>query len=205
MSRSGSTGGSDGDNLMRGRQVTPSGVVPPPLEEDVISSPNILMPVSIASGSVSGVGDLGMLGPPLPSLGQFSVPPRQDFDQSRACVAPGFGNVNVSVSRDVRNVAPSPSPSFNPTSLLFPFSDSGFASLPASVPSSSSSLAFSLALLLLLPFLPSLLLLLFLFSLLDFSLYFPYPFVPLISPNFLLVSTSLVLYWGQLVRLSFGD
>ena len=39
---------------------------------------------------------------------------------------------------------------------------------------------------------------------LDFSLYFPYPFVPLISLNFLLVSTSLVLYWGQLVRLSFG-
>ena len=29
---------------------------------------------------------------------------------------------------------------------------------------------------------------------LDFSLYFPYPFVPLISLNFLLVSTSLVLY-----------
>ena len=40
---------------------------------------------------------------------------------------------------------------------------------------------------------------------LDFSLYFPYPFVPLISLNFLLVSKSLVLYWGQLVRLSFGD
>ena len=39
---------------------------------------------------------------------------------------------------------------------------------------------------------------------LDFSLYFPYPFVPLISLNFLLVSTSLVLYWGQLVHLSFG-
>ena len=35
----GSTGGSDDDNLMRGRQVTPSGMVPPPLEEDVISSP----------------------------------------------------------------------------------------------------------------------------------------------------------------------
>ena len=30
VSRSGSTGGSDGDNLMRGRQVTPSGMVPPP-------------------------------------------------------------------------------------------------------------------------------------------------------------------------------
>ena len=39
---------------------------------------------------------------------------------------------------------------------------------------------------------------------LDFSLYFPYPFVPLISHNFL-VSTSLVLYLGQLVRLSSGD
>ena len=40
---------------------------------------------------------------------------------------------------------------------------------------------------------------------LDFSLYFPYPFVPLISLNFLLVSRALVLYWGQLVRLAFGD
>ena len=40
---------------------------------------------------------------------------------------------------------------------------------------------------------------------LDFSLYFPYPFVPLISLNSLLVSTSLVLYQGQLVRLSSGD
>ena len=30
--------------------------------------------------------------------------------------------------------------------------------------------------------------------------YLPYPFVPLISQNFLLVSTSLVLYLGQLVR-----
>ena len=44
MSCSGSAGGSDGDNLMRGRQVTPSGMVPPPLD-DVISSPNISMPV----------------------------------------------------------------------------------------------------------------------------------------------------------------
>ena len=73
VSRSGLTGGSDGDNLMRGRQVTPSGVVPPPLE-DVISSPNILLPVSLASGSVSSVGGVGALGPSNPSLGQFSVP-----------------------------------------------------------------------------------------------------------------------------------
>ena len=124
---------------------TSPGLVPLPLEEDVISSPNISMPVSIASGSVSGVGGVGVLGPPNPSLGQFSVPLRQDFDQSRARGTPGFGNVHESVSRDVRNVAPSPSPSFNPTSLLFPLSDSGFASLPASVPPSSSP-AFSLSL-----------------------------------------------------------
>ena len=55
MSHSGSAGGSDGDNLLRGRQVAPYGVVPPPLEEDIISSPVISMSVSVGSGSVSGV------------------------------------------------------------------------------------------------------------------------------------------------------
>ena len=45
VSYNGSAWGSDGDNLIRGRQVTPSGMVPLPLEEDVISSPNISMPV----------------------------------------------------------------------------------------------------------------------------------------------------------------
>ena len=93
MSRIGSTGWSDGDNLMRGCQVTPSDVVPPPLEEDVISSPYISMPVSVASGSVSGMGGVGLLGPQNPLLGQFSVPSRQDYDQSRARVAPSFGTV----------------------------------------------------------------------------------------------------------------
>ena len=55
VSYHGSTGGSDGNNLMRGRQITPSGMVPPPLKEDVISSPYIYisLPVSVASGSVS--------------------------------------------------------------------------------------------------------------------------------------------------------
>ena len=38
VSYHGSTGGSDGNNLMRGHQVAPSGKVPLPLEEDVISS-----------------------------------------------------------------------------------------------------------------------------------------------------------------------
>ena len=35
--------------------------------------------------------------------------------------------------------------------------------------------------------------------------YLPYPFMSLISQNFLLVSTSLVLYLGQLVRHPYGD
>ena len=109
---------------MRGRLVTPSGMVPPPFE-DVISSPN----VSLASGNVSSVGGEGTLGLPNPSLGQFSDPSRQDFNQSRARGSPGYGILHDSISRDVRNVAPFPSPSFNPTSLLFPLSDSGFASL----------------------------------------------------------------------------
>ena len=39
VSHSGSAGGSEGDNLLRGRPVAPSGVVPPPPQEDVISPP----------------------------------------------------------------------------------------------------------------------------------------------------------------------
>ena len=74
MSCSGPTGRSDGDNLMRGRQVTPYGVVPLPLDDDVISSPYISMPVSVASGSVSVLGGVGVLGPQYPSLRQFSLP-----------------------------------------------------------------------------------------------------------------------------------
>ena len=97
MSRSGLTGGSEGDDLMRGSLVTPSGVVPPPLKKDVISSPIMSMPVSLASGSVSSVGGVGALGPPNPSLGQFGDPIRQAFDQSRARDAPGFGNFHDSL------------------------------------------------------------------------------------------------------------
>ena len=119
--------------------------------------------VSVASGSVSSVGVVGSLGPPNPSLGQFSDPYRQDLDQSHAHGAPGFGLLHDAFSRDVHNVAPSPSTSFDPTSLLFPLSDSDFASVPSSVPFSSSP-DFSLPLLslLLLRFLLWLLLLLFL-------------------------------------------
>ena len=98
------------------------------------------------------MGGIGALGTPNPSLGQFSNPYWQDLDQSRARGAPGFGLLHDAFCRDVRNVAPSPSASFNPTSLLFPLSDSGFASLPSvpflsppafSLPLSSSSSASS--------------------------------------------------------------
>ena len=63
----GSTGGSDGDNLMRGRQVAPSGMVPPPFEDDVISypppppSPHIY--VFLASSSFNVLGGIAVLGP----------------------------------------------------------------------------------------------------------------------------------------------
>ena len=56
MSRSGSAEGSEGDNLMRGRPVAPSGMVPLPFEDDVISSPNVSVNVSVASGTVSSMG-----------------------------------------------------------------------------------------------------------------------------------------------------
>ena len=128
--------------------------------------PNVSVHVSVDSGTVGSMGGVGSLGAPNSSLGQFSDPYRQDLDQSHGRGAPGFGLLHDASSRDVRNVAPSLSTSFNPTSLLFPLSDSGFASLP-SVPF-SSSLAFSLPLSLsssTSSFLLSFLLLLFLYSL----------------------------------------
>ena len=78
-------------------------------------------------------------------------------------------------SCDVRNVAPSTSSSFNPTSLFFPLSDSGFASQPSSVP----FLFLFPLLLLLLRFLLSLRLLLSLFS----SLFFLFFICPLFSSS----------------------
>ena len=145
VSRSRSAGGSEGNNLMKGRPVAPSGMVPPPIEEDVISPPNVSVHVSVACGTVSSMDGVGALGLPNPSLGQFSDPYRQDLGQSHARGAPGFGLLHDAFSRDVHNVAPSLSNSFNPLSLLFPLFDSGFASLPSSVPFLSSP-AFSLPL-----------------------------------------------------------
>ena len=201
MSRSGSTVGSEGDNLMRGRLVTPSGMVPPSFEEDVISSLNVSVSVSLASGNVSNLGGVGTVGPPNPSLGQFSDPSRQDLDQSRARGAPGYGILHDSISRDVRNVAPSPSPSFNPTSLLFPCLILG---LPLSLLLCLLCLLLPflflfLLLLLLLCFLLLFLLLLFPFSLfllwsLLFSLFPLLPLFPLfLFSSFLFLSTLLPL------------
>ena len=150
VSCSGSAGGSEGDNLMRGRPVAPSGVVPLPIQEDVIPPPppphpSVCVHVPVASDTVgSGVG-VFVMGPSTPLLGQFSDFNRQDFDQSQVRVAPGYDLLHDVYSHDLCNVAPSPSSSFNPTSLLFPLSDSGFVSHPPSVPFSSSP-AFSLPL-----------------------------------------------------------
>ena len=144
MSGSVSAGGSEGNNLMRGRPVAPSGVVLPPIQEDVISPPNVSVHVSLASDPIDSGGGLGVMGPSHPSLGQFSDLNRQDLGQSRVRGAPGYDLLHDAASRDLCNVASSPSPSFNPTSLLFPLSDSGFASLPSSFVLFSSSPAFSL-------------------------------------------------------------
>ena len=62
VSHRGSTGGSDAESLMRGRQVALSGTVPRPQEEDVISSP--IMSVSVASSR-----SVSVPGPLPPSLG----------------------------------------------------------------------------------------------------------------------------------------
>ena len=42
VSRSGSAGGSEDDSLMRGRPVAPSGMMPPPHQEDAIPPPMCL-------------------------------------------------------------------------------------------------------------------------------------------------------------------
>ena len=96
--------------------------------------PQVSVPVaSVTVGS--GVG-VGVRGPSTPLLGHVSDF-RQEFDKSRVRDAPG--------SHFVYNVSAPFSSLVHPSSLLFPLSDSGFASHPPPVPFSSS--AFSLPLL----------------------------------------------------------
>ena len=113
VSHRGSIGGSDAESLMRGRQVAPSGMVPRPQEEDVISSP--FMSVSVASGRFDSVS-----GPHIPSLGQVSAPVSRVNDQSRVRGATGFGLDNVLVNVSDVAFPSSASTSFDPSSLLFP-------------------------------------------------------------------------------------
>ena len=131
VSHRGSTGGSDAESLMRGRQVAPSGMVPRPQEKDVISSP--IMSMSVASGRFDSIS-----GPHIPSLGQVSAPVSWVNERSHVHGATGFGLGNVTVNVSDVDFPPA-STSFDPFSLLFPSSDSGFASIPFSRPSSSST------------------------------------------------------------------
>ena len=121
----GSTGGRDSGSLKRGRFASPSGVVPP--AADVMPPVNVSMPCSVAS----------VPGSPFPPLGEFT-PVSGDHDQLRSRGVSGF--TQHVISADVHDVPHSVS-SFDPTSLLFPFSDSGFSSLsshpPPSIPLSS--------------------------------------------------------------------
>ena len=149
VSHRGSAGGSDVESLLRGRQVAPSGMVPRP-QEDVISSP--IMSVSVASGRFDSVS-----GSHVPSLGQVSAPVSWVDDQSRVHGATDFGMSNISANVSDVAFPPSASTFFDLSSLLFPSSDSGFASfsfsrplppssapsmpLPVSVPPPISSLA----------------------------------------------------------------
>ena len=125
VSHRGSAGGSDAESLLRGRQVAPSGMVPWPQEEDGISSP--IMSVFVDSGRFVSVS-----GPHIPSVGQLSALLSWDNDQSRVHGASSYGIDNVSVNVSDVAFLPSASTSFDPSSLLFPSSDLGFASFPFS-------------------------------------------------------------------------
>ena len=112
---------------MRGRHFDPSGVVPSP-QEDVISPTNVSVSDFVATAYVASFS-----WSPFPPLGRDSAPVNRGLDQLRDRSDPGISQLNIS-----GNVCGVPSSSFDP-SLLFPFSDSGFSSLSASLPPSSSS------------------------------------------------------------------
>ena len=124
-----STGGSGSESLNRGRFATPSDMVHP-ASEDVMPPINVLVPYSVASGVVGRVP-----GSPSPSLGDFTHVSGA-LAQLRSRGVSGF--THHVVSADVHDVPKSVS-SFDPTSLLFPFSDSGFSSRSSLPPFSSQS------------------------------------------------------------------
>ena len=134
----GSTVGRCAESLSRGRTSSPSGVVPPSSQDDVMPPIHVYVP------NVVSIGLAGVSGSQHPPLG-VSAPVHGRSDQLR-----DRGDVGLTqhvASADIHAVPRSVS-SFDPTSLLFPFSDSGFFSLSASAPpvsSFSSSSSFSVA------------------------------------------------------------
>ena len=126
----GSTGWRDSESLIRGRFVSPSGVVPPPTEEDVMPPINVSVLCSVDS-----LGLDRFSGSPFPPLGD-SNPLSSQTDQLRD--RGDLGLTQHVISADVHNVPRSVS-AFDPSSLLLPFSDSGFSSLPPPTPSSLPS------------------------------------------------------------------
>ena len=126
----GSTGGRGAKSLIRGRIASPSGVVPPSPEEDVMPPINVSVSHAVASLGLDSLS--GSLFPPLGD----SAPGRGSLGQLRDRGDSGL--TKHVVSADVHSV-PSSMSAFDPSSLLFPFSDSGFSSLsarPLSLPSS---------------------------------------------------------------------
>ena len=130
----GSTGGRGAESLKRGRIASPSGVVPPSQDDDVMPPINVSVSHTVASLGLDSLS--GSLFPPLGDSAPFSG----SFDQLRE-----RGDSVLTqhvVCADVHSI-PRWVSSFDPSSLLFPFSDSGFSSLSVrphlSLPSSSSS------------------------------------------------------------------
>ena len=136
----GSTVGRCAESLSRGRTSYPAGVVPPSCHGDVMPPP-----IHVSVSNVDSVGLAGVSGSQFPLLG-VSTPVHGRSDQLR-----DRGDIGLTqhvISADVHSVPRSVS-SFDPSSLLFPFSDSGFSSLSAPAPpvssfSSSSSSSFSM-------------------------------------------------------------
>ena len=121
----GSTEGRGSESLKRGRFASPSDVVPP-VSGDVMPPINVSMPYTVASWGVARVPRS-----PYPPSGDFT-PVSGDSDQLHSLGVSGFTLHVVSV--DVHDV-PKSVASFDPTSLLFPFSDSGVSSLSSLPPS----------------------------------------------------------------------
>ena len=122
----GSTGWKTAESLKSRSVESPSGVVPLPPQEDVMP------PTHVSVLRVSSLGLVGVSGVPSPSLG-VSVP---SMDQLHDRGDIGF-------TRHIVSARSASASSFDPSSLLFPFSDSGFSSLSAPTPLASFSASLS--------------------------------------------------------------